>query len=246
MFRSRHHRNVGVWRTTERLDSPDLRAYSWAGTWKTRSPSLSARRTISSSIECLSSVRASRDNGVRAKRAEAVLRVGQGRAETGVDDLCENVVAPQAHEHRPRARELVAASAHAAPDDEVRIAGLDGRDEGPDVRRVVRAVGVHRHDDVAGGSREPAPDRVAFAQSAVFDDRHAERFQPPGRAVGAVAIDHDHFVTACPDGSRQLNHGVAFVSGGDDDCRTHQHKIPRTGPGTEAPVGARRAGPITN
>ena len=160
MLRSRHHRNVGAWRTTDRLDCPAFRAYSWAGTWQTRRRRVSARRTISSSIECRSSVSASSGTAVARMRPEAVLGVGQRRAEPGVDDLRQEVVAPEPDEHGPRPGEFVAAPAHAAPDHEVRLTSHNRPDERRDLRRVVRAVGVHRHHDVTR-RRPRGPVRIA-------------------------------------------------------------------------------------
>ncbi len=130
---------------------------------------------------------------VGADRPEPVLRVGEARAEAGVDDLRQEVVAPQAHEHRPRARELVAAAAHPAADHDVGLAGGDGRDEVGNRGGIVRSVGVQRHDDVAGGGGNPAPDRVPLAAAVVEEHRHVVRPQAIGEP-SVLAVHDNQFV----------------------------------------------------
>jgi hypothetical protein len=117
-------------------------------------------------------------DGGRANRAESVLGVGQRRAVSRVDDLGQEVVAPQPDEHGPASGELVAAAAHAAADDHVRLVGLNGRHQRVDVGRVVGAVRVHRDDHLAGRGLEPEAQRVALAAAAIGDHDDASRPQP--------------------------------------------------------------------
>ncbi|MNV65307.1 hypothetical protein D3C71_1579980 [compost metagenome] len=114
------------------------------------------------------------------------------------------------------------AAAVARADDHV-IAFGERAEQGLDVGRVVLAVGVHEHQDVAAGGTGAALDRRAVAHRVrAGQDLGAVAAADLGGGVGGAVVDHDQFgvrieLAQCRQGTEQA---FCFVLGGQDDADT--------------------------
>ena len=104
---------------------------------------------------------------------QPVLAVGEPHAQRVVDAEGDDLAAKEPHKLVDGGVQFVAAAQHARAGHVVGLARQDRRDQRGDVVRVVRAVGVHKDEDVAGGFGDAAADGRALAAPVVQDDPRA-------------------------------------------------------------------------
>ena len=144
---------------------------------------------------------------VAPERVVAVAEVGIARAEEHVDQQVQRVIA-----RTPQRRDVAAAPAEREARTLGEVVSLEQRgDEQRDLRRIGRAVGIEHHDDVAGGRREAAGERVALAARVLKNhaDVRADRARHGDRVVDRMPVD-DHDLV---DERRQAAQHVRQVRG---------------------------------